>query len=208
MLKALSYYMVYVEVDQMAHLSERRLNVRGVVTSGMEEIDKTMINSRQTLRVSVLKLASMYKKGLSLNIKDPQNKIVPLYNKITEYLTAVGTYLGSPGFKTLASNGRAEYEKLLLKDAFILEYLADALYPKVCTFDLNTKVKQKTQSTDILDLFKRHITSSADFQDEDIAKEHIESYMDIDQSPHRLGLRKSLSEETIYKYEDMTEFDL
>lgn len=205
-LKGLANYVVYAKVSVIDHQSDTALSVRGMVTSGDENRDKQMMAAAQTVRVSILKLAEYYKNGVGFDLLDPEVDVVPIYERIVGYLTLVGQYLGSPGFRSLTAAAKAEYQNLILKDAFTLEYLADGLYPLVDNYDLENKVKNKKKT--VLDIFREHIQTGIEYNQNRILDEHNDEYNNINNAAHRVALRTNLPVELIYKYEDMLELNL
>jgi len=205
-LKRLSNYVVYAKVKVIDHQTATSLNILGMVTSGDDDKDRRMMNDTQTVRVSILKLAEYYKNGIGFDLSDPMDDVVPIYELIVGYLTLVGQYLGSPGFRSLTAAAREGYQNLILKDAFTLEYLADGLYPLVDSYDLENKVKNKKKT--VLDIFREHIQTGIEYNSNKILDEHNSEYDDIENSAHRVALRTNLPKQLIYKYEDMLELNL
>jgi hypothetical protein len=205
-LVSLSGYVLYVRVNSVAHRSDTDLAVRGMITSGIDSLDKEMINSTQRVRVSILKLAEWYVKGISFDICDPEIDVIPVYDKITAYLTSVGKYLGTPGFRSLSHEARKEYQHLILSDAFVLEKLADALYPLMDSYDFERKAKKKQNN--VLDMFRNKLSSGKGLFEQKMREEHGELYSDLNESAHRVALRTNLDEAVIYKYEDYVELGL
>lgn len=205
-LQSLSRYVVYARVSMIAHRSDKDLAIRGVISSGSKDLDSQMVNSQQRVRVSILKLAEWHAKGISFDICDPADDVIPMYDRITSYLTSVGKYLGTPGFRSLTAEARKEYQHLILSDAFVLEKLADALYPLVDSYDLERKAKGK--QNDVLEMFRNHISSAKGLFEKSLISDHEAEYGDLDNAAHRVALRTNLDEEVIYKYEDFVEIGI
>jgi len=205
-LQSLSRYVVYARTNMISHRSDKELSARGIVSSGSKELDNQMANSQQRVRVSILKLAEWHAKGITFDICDPDEDVIPMYDRITNYLTSVGKYLGTPGFRSLTAEAKKEYQHLILSDAFVLEKLADALYPLVDSYDLERKAKGK--QNDILEMFRNHISSGKSLFEQTMIADHEAEYDDLENSAHRVALRTNLDDDVIYKYEDFVEIGI
>lgn len=206
-LQRLKYYHIPVSMTMAESQSSYRINRLGIASPGNARIEQGMLNSKHTLNLNPLEMAEYYRKGIGFDIKDPATHTVPIYNILVEYFEGVSTLLASSRLKVINKEKAKQIRETLLKDAFVLEAFADALYPLYNNYNIVEERKQLTKD-DIVSKFINRTSTGRQLAEERIEEMNNLRTGDLESSPHRSALRRNLDQLTINRYEDYAELGL